>query len=781
MSNLTIKNRSNLFGNTGGSANSTSYSNSEIFLLSNTAISSNISDVESSTFTVTSNVPYSSLSLRSGVYGFPKNPQGNLKDSIYSLLNFQNFTIGSIGSLTGVDPGQDYNVDPFVLAYQPFISNFNRKDYIIEIEDSTKSFTEGERINQASANLTFHDIQVSDGVYGNTYTEKSFFVNSKLDINEADDFIYSFSGYEIGFNSNSDINEADDFISISNNQFEIGDFLRYNTSTGNTSVTGLSNNDTYFVAFSNTTGIKLSLTSSGSVINVQSSVNESGHNLRKYSNDLANNERVLYTTLNSNPISGLSNGSVYFVKDSNSIGISLSSTIGGSSIDITANAVGESDHYISTIPGYLPGDKVFSKSSRSFNSNTGVSSNYINLTDNIFDVGSEVVYVALDGNTSIVGLSNNQSYFVNFSNSTSISLSNSIGGNTINITASNTSESGHVIESLANAAVQSVYTSGSNSFVRVNNTENNFANGFNLNSYTNQQVNGQIQSISFSSTSSISQGIIKAGSNTSQLRVKRINFENTFKEGVEVSGESSGATANVISIVEDSESLPIGLNASIEANVTTANGQVSQLQVIDSGFGYSNSEIVEFTAEDGIRSGSAKVIIDGPGTGRGYYKSSKGFLSSDMYVQDGDYYQEYSYEVLSKISFDKYSDVFKSVMHTAGTKFFGSVLSIEEAEVKFSLDSIESQFELSFNASTDVDTVDDTIDISSTDTFVNGDIVEYRTMEGNTEITGLSNGSLYEIANTQGSLVQLYSNGIINIQAGTSENGHVLIKTEDRN
>ena len=109
------------------------------------------------------------------------------------------------------------------------------------------------------------------------------------------------------------------------------------------------------------------------------------------------------------------------------------------------------------------------------------------------------------------------------------------------------------------------------------------------------------------------------------------------------------------------------------------------LQIVDSGYGYVNNEIIQFVSADGERAGTVKVILGGVGKGSGYYKTSRGFLSDVIALHDGDYYQEYSYEVFSKLSVDRYSDMFKKVMHTAGTKFFGSVLLIDEANATISL------------------------------------------------------------------------------------------------
>jgi hypothetical protein len=187
----------------------------------------------------------------------------------------------------------------------------------------------------------------------------------------------------------------------------------------------------------------------------------------------------------------------------------------------------------------------------------------------------------------------------------------------------------------------------------------------------------------------------------------------------------AGAQADVIGATQDESVLyPIGLNAELVANVVTANGEVSSLQVIDSGFAYSNGEIVDFVSEDNLRAGSAKMILDGHGIGQGFYRSSKGFLSDDIYIHDGDYYQEYSYEILSKISVERYSDMFKKVMHVAGTRFFGSALIVEEANVATTLSAISTGQQVQFNSVDDVSTANDTIELDIEDAVYTFEVQE---------------------------------------------------------
>jgi hypothetical protein len=673
-----IKDRVNYFGNTGGTANVTASANSKLIKHGTPSTNTDLQNVTVYTTLTQANVPFASIPIRAAAYGFPKNPQGDLADVIYSCLNFGRFEIGTIGSLSQVDPGSEYNADPYVLAYQPYISGFDRNDFIITVNNSTGTFLTGERVNQTLANLVYYDLKVNSGAYSNTYDEISISIDTKNEVNGTSEFIYSPSN-TITFVANSTGvgNTAADFISIASNPFSGNDYIRYYTDTGNTVISGLSNNSFYYVGFSNSTGVTLSATAGGANIALTAGGNESGHNIRNYVNDLVNNQRIIYRTPASNTvISGLANNTAYYIVSANSVGFKLSSTQGGSALDLTAAGASET-HAISTIPGYLPGDRVYQNTSPVMNAS--VQSIFSNTTGD---------YVRVSGNTAA-----------------------------INVTTSNT-----------------------------------------LFSYTNPYVNALVSNSSLYSIVSTAKGIIKAGSNSTVLFVKRLSFENTFQPGAEIIGDVSGTNADVLGISEDLDELyPIGLNAVIEANVSSSNGQVTSLDVFDSGFGYTNSEIIQFVSEDNLRAGSASIITDGAGRGKGYYRSSRGFLSEDMYIHDGDYYQEYSYEILSKISVDRYADMFKKVMHMAGTKFFGSALVIEEANVSMALSEIATSQQVKFNAATDVSSTFETIEMDIQ--AKNYEFNALNNVNQETEFFTLTNLPVYNpVKLVVGDLVQYISN-----------------------
>lgn len=182
-------------------------------------------------------------------------------------------------------------------------------------------------------------------------------------------------------------------------------------------------------------------------------------------------------------------------------------------------------------------------------------------------------------------------------------------------------------------------------------------------------------------------GLVKY-SNTSTIGVKRIRYETPFNLSIPIEGLASGATANIMVIAVDENALPIGLNAAILANVVAASGSVSAMEVIDSGVGYLNNETVTFTSKDGLRSGRAVVGLGKQGEAEGFYSTKGGFLSADKKIFDGNYYQEYSYEIRSPITLDKYENMLRNVLHIAGTKFFASVVT--PTFESLSIDLVES-------------------------------------------------------------------------------------------
>jgi hypothetical protein len=172
-----------------------------------------------------------------------------------------------------------------------------------------------------------------------------------------------------------------------------------------------------------------------------------------------------------------------------------------------------------------------------------------------------------------------------------------------------------------------------------------------------------------------------------ELGIRLLSFENAFANNsanTKIVGSGSGATANVDIIFENTNSKVMGLNAVVFANVVSQEGSVTKLEVIDSGFGYRHKVVGSFSSLDGQKVGSVSMLLGGrtseintrgrEGKSLGRYRTEDGFLSSGKKLQDSDYYQDFSYEIRSSVTLDKYEAMLKQLLHVAGTKYFAATI-----------------------------------------------------------------------------------------------------------
>lgn len=93
-------------------------------------------------------------------YGFPKNYTAGYNSIISDALTSSPFTIGSIASLSAINPGTNYNTNPFVLVRNDYIAGFNRRNVILEIQNPVGLFDIGDTLTQSipitQTTLTFN-------------------------------------------------------------------------------------------------------------------------------------------------------------------------------------------------------------------------------------------------------------------------------------------------------------------------------------------------------------------------------------------------------------------------------------------------------------------------------------------------------------------------------------------------------------------------------------------------------------------------------------------------
>lgn len=172
-------------------------------------------------------------------------------------------------------------------------------------------------------------------------------------------------------------------------------------------------------------------------------------------------------------------------------------------------------------------------------------------------------------------------------------------------------------------------------------------------------------------------GIVKStnvvGTNT-LIYLERNRVGVTFSLTAPLVGSSTGATSTVVSFAQDETTNVIGENAIITGTAISANGIATSVEVIDSGFGYINDGevILQKEGNEFIITGISKNIRQG--ISEGYWKTTTSHLNSEKKIHDNKYYQEYSYDVLSGLSLNRYEQIVKKALHVSGTIMFGSVV-----------------------------------------------------------------------------------------------------------
>ncbi len=117
---------------------------------------------------------------------------------------------------------------------------------------------------------------------------------------------------------------------------------------------------------------------------------------------------------------------------------------------------------------------------------------------------------------------------------------------------------------------------------------------------------------------------------------------------------------------------PNGNNAFVDNQAVNGTGFVNTVRIKDSGLGYHHDgELINMNSTDDARVVLGKITLGGMGTSQGIWRDTISFVDSDKYLQDDNYYQEYSYEVRTNKKLEDYADILRKTVHTSGNKIFG--------------------------------------------------------------------------------------------------------------
>lgn len=255
---------------------------------------------------------------------------------------------------------------------------------------------------------------------------------------------------------------------------------------------------------------------------------------------------------------------------------------------------------------------------------------------------------------------------------------------------------------------------------------------------------------------------------------------------------TSEGTAKIVRIQDEGV---LGKNAQINATLG-ANGTVTGLRVLDSGFSYRQNETVILETPDrplGV-SATVRLTMGDVANAEGYYSTTRGHISSKRgFIHDNRFYQEYSYQVISPVALSRYRDFALNLVHPAGQALFGKYQSHSNAYVDVTSTTINKKRNISNGTVSIAKTAaSGTIAIQNGNTYVvgtstdfvnefgssNNFIVEIDTGDGIEnkfiEVTGTMNSSTNTVLSdpwifgTQTSANIYYANSTIVTGSGTS-------------
>lgn len=204
------------------------------------------------------------------------------------------------------------------------------------------------------------------------------------------------------------------------------------------------------------------------------------------------------------------------------------------------------------------------------------------------------------------------------------------------------------------------------------------------------------------------------------LEVMQLSFKG-FDEASNIFVEGSTSPIEIYSVERNPNSLPLGLNASIDGLVETSIGKVKEVEVIDSGFGFIDDAVVyiknatkiqdvKMRLESALNNPNAtqqqitqlqdelvywsdKIIAQGTGSAlsqgksAGAWESKTSHLNSKQVLQDSFFYQDFSYQVTSRLNPPLYAATMRDLAHVAGTKAFYKFGISEEINIEIDVSS----------------------------------------------------------------------------------------------
>lgn len=140
-------------------------------------------------------------------------------------------------------------------------------------------------------------------------------------------------------------------------------------------------------------------------------------------------------------------------------------------------------------------------------------------------------------------------------------------------------------------------------------------------------------------------------------------------------------------------------NSIAKVKSVTKTGGIKSVEIINSGidFDLEASYPLTFSSSTATSPATGIAIIDSTVTYSGYLLDENSQASTTKYLQDGHYYQQFSYVILIDESIDKYRDIVKKILHPAGLALYGSLRSQDLLRLKIKTPNNEVNSDSSMN------------------------------------------------------------------------------------
>lgn len=148
---------------------------------------------------------------------------------------------------------------------------------------------------------------------------------------------------------------------------------------------------------------------------------------------------------------------------------------------------------------------------------------------------------------------------------------------------------------------------------------------------------------------------------------------------------NTGNGANIV------VSATLGSGAVLQADRSSI-GSIQRISIIQPGQNYDQNTTIDLTGSGDGNAKASVSVIEGLITYPGRWLNDDGQLSSYNFLEDRDYYQNFSYVVRANTSINSYRSTLKALTHPAGTKLWGEYIHYYDAtEADANLDPITSE------------------------------------------------------------------------------------------